>query len=140
MARSSESLEDSALPSAAVRLRQPPFSVEVFTIDSNVQVVVVHGEVDMVTAPELSEVVGEVLERFPRMLVFDLSDVSFMDSSGIKVVLYARRGMPARCSVVLHRPQPIVREVLKITRMDELCVIEDYGPRSGAGFGEASEG
>ena len=125
MALLTESLGDSPRPPVSARLREPWFSVEVFTVDTDTPMVVVRGEVDMITASELAEVVSEVLETFPRRLVFDLYDVSLFGSAGVRVLEYARRGLPAGCPVILRRPQPLVRRVLEITGMNDLCVIED---------------
>jgi ABC-type transporter Mla MlaB component len=85
MARPRESgEEDAPLSSAADRLREPWFSAEAHDLDTETPVVVVDGEVDIATAPELAEAVAEALEKLPRTLVFDLADVTFLDSSGIK--------------------------------------------------------
>lgn len=121
MAILTKSLGDSPSP----RPQAEWFSVEVFTVGPETPMVVVRGDVDMVTAPKLAEVVSEVLDTFPRRLVFDLYDVSLFGSAGVRVVAYARRWLPAGCPVILRRPQPLVRKVLAITGMDELCVIED---------------
>lgn len=125
MVRPNESPDDSSPPSAAERLRTPWFSAEAQDLETDSPVVKAHGEVDMATAPELTEAVTEVLQGFPRRLVFDLTEVTFLDSSGIKVLLYARRGLPERCPVVLRRPQPAVLRVLEITGVGDLFLIED---------------
>ncbi len=125
MARLSESPDDPPPSSATARLPEPSFSVEVFTVDTDAPVVVAHGEVDMATASQLSEVVGQVLERSPGGLVLDLSDVGFMGSAAVKVIAHARRSLSAERPVVPRRPQRQVREVLRITHMDNLCLIED---------------
>ncbi len=54
-------------------------------------VVTVGGEIDLVTAPELGEVVGGVLEREPGVLVVDLRGVDFLSSSGLQVLAGAHR-------------------------------------------------
>lgn len=125
MARLSESGEDDGpVPSATDRLREPWFSAEAHDVDTDAPVVKVHGEVDMATAPQLAKAVTEVLEMPPRTLVFDLTEVTFLDSSGIKVLLHARRPLPEEGSVVLRRPQPAVLQVLEITDLAGLFVVE----------------
>jgi len=58
-------------------------------------VVTVGGEIDLVTAPELGEVVGGVLERGPGVLVVDLRAVEFLSSSGLQVLAGAHRRLDA---------------------------------------------
>jgi anti-sigma B factor antagonist len=116
---------ENALFPAAERLKPPSFSAELHSHNPDEPVVVAKGEVDMATAPTLWEVVTEALERSPSRLVLDLTDVSFMDSTGLKAVLHARRSLPPDRTVVLRRPQPAVRMVFEVTGLTDLFEIED---------------
>jgi anti-sigma B factor antagonist len=61
----------------------PPFNLETSKIGSH-QVVVVKGEVDLATAPELDKALG----KFKGREVFlDLRKVEFMDSAGLRILL-----------------------------------------------------
>jgi len=62
---------------------RPDFSVTVHDADGRT-VVAVRGERDMVTSPELADVVEEQLARGPVRL--DLTDVEFLDSSAVRVL------------------------------------------------------
>jgi len=55
--------------------------------DQDVAVVSVHGEIDLATAPMLREALVPVLERDRGPVVVDLSEVEFMDSSGVHVLV-----------------------------------------------------
>jgi anti-sigma B factor antagonist len=50
-------------------------------------VLVVTGEVDMGTAPELEESIKGALGRGPKVLVVDLSGVTFLASAGMSVLI-----------------------------------------------------
>ena len=80
-------------------------------------VVRVQGEIDMVTAPALDH----ELEALPGSLTLDVSAVTFLDSSGLSVLV---RHHQARCedglSLRLVEVPPIVRRVLEVTRLLEL--------------------
>ncbi len=52
----------------------------------NLHVAVV-GELDLATIPELRDLLEERLVTPPEALVLDLSDVSFMDSSGLRALI-----------------------------------------------------
>lgn len=55
-------------------------------------VVIVHigGEVDMLTTPMLTNVVGEQLASGPALLVLDMRGVGFLGSSGLAALVGAR--------------------------------------------------
>jgi anti-sigma B factor antagonist len=66
-------------------------SVGVLATDGHDQdaaaVLSVHGEIDLGTAPRLLEVLQPVLERQTGPVVLDLSEVSFVDSTGVHVLV-----------------------------------------------------
>jgi anti-sigma B factor antagonist len=49
--------------------------------------VIPHGEVDLASAPELDERLRELRESGFDRIVLDLAHVSFMDSTGLRVIL-----------------------------------------------------
>ena len=57
----------------------------------DVAVLSVHGEIDLGTAPTLREVLQPVLELQTGPVVVDLSTVSFMDSSGVHLLVETLR-------------------------------------------------
>jgi anti-sigma B factor antagonist len=72
------------------------------------------GELDMATAGDLSEVLKEAAGRNDP-IVLDLSEVSFMDSSGLRALLEGA-GLPKVSGpVVILNPSPQVRRVLDIS-------------------------
>ena len=80
-------------------------------------VVRVRGEVDMVNAPSLREVLIDVLSAKPSThLIVDLGGVDFLDSTGISVLVGAHRRVTANggwfTAVVAT---PMVRKTLQVT-------------------------
>ena len=65
-------------------------------ISDDVHVVSPSGEVDMLTAPQLGRRLLALAEEGKTRLVVDLSLVTFMDSTGIGVLLDALRRLSAR--------------------------------------------
>jgi anti-sigma B factor antagonist len=51
--------------------------------DQNQTIVVLEGEIDAYTAPKVKEKVAPLLEGFSGELVFDLTSVNYMDSTGL---------------------------------------------------------
>jgi anti-sigma B factor antagonist len=85
-------------------------------------VVRVRGAVDMATHAELGTALDAALAADAlRELVVDLEDVTFLDSSGVRVLLEARIAAAAHdARLVVRNPQPIVERVLQITSVAEL--------------------
>lgn len=65
------------------------FSLDVSSARRGTTTVVPRGELDLATAPELEGWL-EDLRRECADVVLDLSEVTFMDSSGLRVLLQAR--------------------------------------------------
>jgi anti-sigma B factor antagonist len=54
------------------------------------------GELDLAVAPELEAAIADAFARAPERLVIDLSETTFIDSSGITALLRAHRHPLAR--------------------------------------------
>lgn len=80
-----------------------------------VPVVAVTGEVDIATAPMVGAELTVQLERSPTVLVVDLRQVTFFDSSAISVLLVAHR-RAADLRVVAD--QAVVLKPLHFSGMD----------------------
>jgi anti-sigma B factor antagonist len=83
-------------------------------------VVVATGEIDLYTAPAMRACLVAAAESSSRVLI-DLSGVTFLDSTGLGVMLGAlgRAGQDDQ-SVVLVGSTNLVRRVLEITRLDQV--------------------
>jgi anti-sigma B factor antagonist len=60
------------------------------------EVLAVEGEIDIATAPRMIAALNEVLTAIESPLVVDLSSVVFMDSTGLALLINARRRMMRR--------------------------------------------
>lgn len=56
-------------------------------------VIVVHGDVDLATAPELFKAAEQAMNANPGGLSIDLSDVTFIDSTGLGVLIRIRNAL-----------------------------------------------
>lgn len=70
------------------RTRPPGLSVSPVSVGPCL-VVVVAGEADWITAPELREQLTAALSYGPQSLVLDLTDLEFCNSSGLRALLEA---------------------------------------------------
>jgi anti-sigma B factor antagonist len=80
------------------------------------------GEIDMATTPQLKAVLLAAIEQPipPRDVRIDLAEVTFMDASGIGVLISGREA--ARCrglGFTVQNPQGVVLRVLEILGLTE---------------------
>ncbi len=82
--------------------------------------IAVRGEVDMVTAPALNEQLTDVLGAERGDVLVDLNDTSFLDSTGLHVLLNAQRRLVRQGHqlYVVCGNGP-VRRVIELARLDE---------------------
>ena len=85
------------------------------------QVVILSGELDSSNAESLQERVASIPPQPTRRLIFDLTDLRFMDSAGIAVLIGAAANAG---SVSLRNPSPIIRRVLEATGLASVFPIE----------------
>jgi len=87
-------------------------------------VAILTGEIDMHRAPQVTNAIGSLLESRPRRVIIDLSEVSYMDSSGVGTLVHLFRQVKANESkLVLVGPGRRVRSIFEITRLDEFFTI-----------------
>jgi anti-sigma B factor antagonist len=84
------------------RSSRVPFDVQ-RTTRHEVPVLVVTGELDMVTAPQLADQVEATLGERPPLLALDLSGTTFIDSSGARQI--------ARCAKAAGRTGAVLQVV-----------------------------
>ena len=88
---------------------------------SNVSVVRVVGEIDIYTAPTFKSAVHKAIDSGARNLVVDLTDVSYMDSSGFGTLLGAtKRVRPKGGTISLVGCSEAIERMLRITRLDTI--------------------
>ncbi|HSO95120.1 MAG TPA: STAS domain-containing protein [Acidimicrobiia bacterium] len=94
--------------------------------ESGTWILAVTGEIDVATSPELRRELHQLADREPTQLVLDLEGVSFIDSSGLGVlvgVLKRLREEDRGDILVLEGLQEPVRKVFDITGLTELFTI-----------------
>lgn len=100
--------------------KEYPQAVRDIKRHENATVVQLTGEVDMSHSPSVHQALVEVLERKPLRLVIDLTEVSYMDSSGVGVLVDALRRMRTiGGKLALVAVAPRVLSVLQITKLDQ---------------------
>ncbi len=92
-------------------------------------VVRVAGDIDLRSSPELREALIQTLEARPQRLTLDLSDVPYMDSSGVGTLVETKRLIEKQGGQIeLTGLQPRVKSVFEITQLDRFFAIKDAAP------------
>ncbi len=89
----------------------------------NWPVVRVEGEIDAATCETLASVLGEVLERSPAGLELEFTQVSFVDSSGLRTLVQAHQRLGERGPLRVSGATPNFRRLLEITGLDQLFAV-----------------
>jgi anti-anti-sigma factor len=75
------------------------------------------GELNLVSSTEAKRSLAKLAAQAPKVVIFDLAGLTFLDSSGISVLLATRQEIKkGGGTVALTNLQPQIRKVLEIIR------------------------
>lgn len=102
-----------------------------FSQEGSALIARVKGEVDLSTADRLRQELESSLEHArAHILCLDLEGVSFMDSSGLGVILGRYRRLSQKGGkVAICRPQPQVRRLLDLAGLSKIMDIVGEEPQ-----------
>jgi anti-sigma B factor antagonist len=87
----------------------------------------VRGELDAATAPDLADLCQTVHADGARDLVIDLTETSFLDSSGLRALIEAHQLFSAGGNLALAHASEPVRRLLEITGLDDYFTLDTAG-------------
>jgi anti-sigma B factor antagonist len=99
-----------------------PFAIIRTRLESDVIVISVSGEVDLASADQLEKAIRDAEQSATGWIVIDLEDLTFLDSTGLGVLLQARRRATEngdRLRFICSRHEQVTR-LLSITETSEL--------------------
>lgn len=93
------------------------------TINGTSATLSLEGRLDTITSPQLETVLNEI---FPDKteLIFNLTDLEYISSSGLRVLLKSQKTMNKQGSMVLTNVCESVMEVFEITGFSDLLTIK----------------
>jgi len=107
------------------------------TLDEKLPLIRLEGEVDVYTAPQLKQQMINLLESGARTMVVDLSDVEYLDSTALGVLIGGLKRMREMDgNMVLVCPSPRIRRVFEITGLDKIFEIFNSETEAQAGVGK----
>jgi anti-anti-sigma factor len=79
-------------------------------------VIVVSGELDLASGPELEAELHEISPADTELVVVDLRNLEFMDSTGLSIIVRAHQRLTGEgCTLGLVRGSPQVQRLLDLT-------------------------
>ncbi|MEU8303177.1 STAS domain-containing protein [Actinomadura sp. NPDC048955] len=99
---------------------------------SGIAILALQGDLDMASAPALGERLLAALPRSARLLILDLSGVTFCDAAGLTLLIgIQRQATGLGLTLRLSAPRPQVAKLLRITGLDRgLNVHPDSSPHA----------
>ena len=93
---------------------------------SGASVIVVSGEIDVHTAPELKERLSTLVEHGTYRLILDMEDVEFLDSTGLGALISGLKRVRAHDgSIDIVCTHSRILRIFDITRLDHVFDIYD---------------
>jgi anti-anti-sigma factor len=101
-----------------------PFVIEVTELSAGIYRVVVSGEMDIATSPELVSRLSTVRGPAPYHVLVDLAQLSFIDSTGIKALVASAKDAASHGgTLVVVAPTANIQRVFDIVQLSEVLAI-----------------
>lgn len=91
-------------------------------LENNVLVLTLEGRLDTVTAPELERELSDL--SGVTDLIFDMKNLEYISSAGLRVILKAQKTMNTQGSMKLKNVGESIMEVFEITGFSDILTIE----------------
>ncbi len=82
------------------------------------------GRLDTTTSPQLENDLRGSLDGV-KELVFDLADLDYVSSAGLRVLLSAQKVMNKQGSMVIRNVKPDIMEIFDVTGFVDILTIEE---------------
>jgi anti-sigma B factor antagonist len=84
-----------------------------------IQLVRIEGRLDANFSLQLEDEVDKLLERNTKSIILDLSDVNYLSSSGLRVLLSINKETEVAGGLVLVNPREVVKKVIAVAELDD---------------------
>lgn len=102
------------------------FKMDTRTMEKEMPIIELEGEVDVYTAPQLKQQIISILDGGAKILAINLTKVDYLDSTALGVLIGGLKRMREKDgNMVLVCPSPRIRRVFEITGLDKIFDIYD---------------
>jgi anti-anti-sigma factor len=99
------------------------------SVDDQTQLVSIHGDVDLKTARSFRTALDEAAQDGKSRLIVDMSEVPFMDSSGLAALIGAQKALKDQARLIVVCPDNL-RRIFEVTRLDSLVSVVSTLPEA----------
>lgn len=90
------------------------------------KIVYIFGEVDVYTSMELKKVLNELIENGKNKFVIDLKEVSYMDSSGLGILVHTlKKSRESKGNLKIINLSKNIKKIFELTRLTKFFEIFD---------------
>ena len=98
--------------------------MEIYKIkDETSLTIVLEGELNTTTAPELEKVIKENLSNI-RLLVLDFGKLDYLSSAGLRVILIAQKIMDNQGKMIIKNVNNTIMDIFKMTGFTNILKFE----------------
>ena len=95
-------------------------------IKDDVAIYRIVGRIDASTSPNLESAVRCAFDGATALIIFDMREVSFVSSAGLRVVVMtAKQAAASKAGFVIFGPKPEVNEVFEISGLQKVISITE---------------
>jgi anti-sigma B factor antagonist len=102
----------------------PQFAITEQGSQAGHHVIAARGEIDLFTAPDLKQVITDAIDGGSHRMVIDLSEVSFLDSTALGVLIGAVKKLRSRDgALAIVNTEASIAKTFQITGLDQIFTI-----------------
>lgn len=94
------------------------------SFENGVYTLAIGGRIDTLTSPELQQTFNEIEPKADKV-IFDMRDVEYISSAGMRVIVAAHRAMSAKGGLVLRAMTNNVSTIINLTGFNKILTIEE---------------
>lgn len=119
----------------------PEFAITEQGSEAGHHVIAVRGEIDLYTAPQLKQAITEAIDAGEHRVAVDLTDVSFLDSTALGVLIGAVKRLRSRGgALAIVNTEPSIGKTFEITGLDQIFTILPTRAEALAALDHTAEG
>jgi anti-sigma B factor antagonist len=92
--------------------------------DGGIVTIALSGRLDTTTAPQLEAELADALKGV-ALLIFDLSDLEYLSSAGLRVILAAQKRMNIQGKMIVRHANETIMEIFTVTGFTDILTIEE---------------
>ena len=93
------------------------------TMHDTIEIIRAHGAVDLLTGPELESSIEVALDKQPSVIVVDLTDVDFLASFGMSILLRTRERLSPTTRLVVVADGPATSRPMEILGLTDVLTV-----------------